>query len=52
MTKGMEFLSNNLENIKVPFLLFHGGVDKIVGWEGSLQLFEKSLSKDKTFYFY
>ena len=52
MIKAMKFLSNNLENIELPFLLFHGGADKLISWEGSLKLFEKSRSKDKTFYFY
>ena len=51
MIKGMNYLNNNLKDIDTPFLLFHGGVDKIVGLEGSIKLFEESKSLDKTFYY-
>ena len=44
MMRGMDFVSNNLGGIDIPFLLFHGGVDKIVGVKGSLKLFEESKS--------
>ncbi len=44
----IDFIQAHLADVKVPFLVMHGTVDKATNLEGSVELSEKAASTDKT----
>lgn len=44
----MKFVQKNFGSIKIPFLVMHGGADKISNPKGSQLLFDKASSEDKS----
>lgn len=42
--------TSNLNQLKTPFICFHGTADKLTDLEGSYELYEKAATDDKTLY--
>ena len=45
-------VNKKLDKFNVPFLIFQGGIDKLVDIAGAFDIMEKSKSQDKTLLFY
>ena len=52
LIKAMRELKNGMPQIKLPILIMHGAADRLCAPEGSLMLYQRVSSKDKTLKLY
>lgn len=52
LIRGMEVIQDNFESIHVPLLIMHGKADKLTNMKGSVLLYERAASQDKTLKLY
>jgi alpha-beta hydrolase superfamily lysophospholipase len=48
LLRTMKFVQQNFSTIKIPFLVMHGGADKLSNPKGSQMLYDKASSEDKS----